>query len=268
MKLPRRNFLHLAAGAAALTLVMSPANHGAWSQATRPIRIVVPFPPGGGSDILARLLADQIGCTQGQTLLVENRAGAGSAVGTEAVSRATPDGSTLLINTATIVIGPHLNKLNYDALVSFEPVCLLATTPLVISVNSASPYRTLAEFLSAARAKAGELSIASVGPGTTGHIAFEKLKRASHVDLTYVPYSGTAPAVNALLGEHVSAMVAELPAVVEQLKAGKLRAPAAPARAPAHTPPPVPTTTQAGHPDYENAVSCGTFAPPATPPPH
>jgi tripartite-type tricarboxylate transporter receptor subunit TctC len=180
---------------------------------------------------LARLLADQIGRTQGQTLLVENRAGAGSAVGTEAVSRATSDGSTLLINTATIVIGPHLNKLNYDALVSFEPVCLLATTPLVVSVNSASPYRTLAEFLSAARAKAGELSVASVGPGTTGHIAFEKLKRASHVDLTYVPYSGTAPVVNALLGEHVSAMVAELPAVVEQLKAGKLRALAV-ARAP------------------------------------
>jgi tripartite-type tricarboxylate transporter receptor subunit TctC len=187
MKRPRRNFLHLIAGAATVALVMSPADHEAWSQATRPIRIVVPYPPGGGSDILARLLADQIGRTQGQTILVENRAGAGSAVGTEAVSRSTPDGSTLLINTATIVIGPHLNKLNYDALVSFEPVCLLATTPLVVSVNSASPYRTLAEFLSAARAKAGELSVASVGPGTTGHIAFEKLKRASHVDLTYVP---------------------------------------------------------------------------------
>jgi hypothetical protein len=111
MKLPhRRQFLHLIAGAATVALVMSPANHEAWSQATRPIRIVVPYPPGGGADILARLLADQIGRTQGQTLLVENRAGAGSAVGTEAVARATPDGSTLLINTATIVIGPHLNK--------------------------------------------------------------------------------------------------------------------------------------------------------------
>jgi tripartite-type tricarboxylate transporter receptor subunit TctC len=266
MKLPRRQFLHLAAGAAALTLVMSPANHGAWSQATRPIRIVVPFPPGGGSDILARLLADQIGRTQGQTLLVENRAGAGSAVGTEAVSRATPDGSTLLINTATIVIGPHLNKLNYDALVSFEPVCLLATTPLVVSVNSASPYRTLAEFLSAARAKPGELSVASVGPGTTGHIAFEKLKRAIHVDLTYVPYSGTAPAVNALLGEHVSAMVAELPAVVEQLKAGKLRALAVGSRARTEALPQVPTIAESGYPDYEIDVWWGLFAPAKTPP--
>jgi tripartite-type tricarboxylate transporter receptor subunit TctC len=266
MKLPRRRFLHLAASAAALTLVMSPANHGAWSQATKPVRIVVPFPPGGGADILARLLADQIGRMQGQTILVENRAGAGSAVGTEAVARATPDGSTLLINTASIVIGPHLNKLNYDALVSFEPVCLLATTPLVVSVNSASPYRTLADFLNAARAKAGELTVASVGPGTTTHVAFEKLKRASSVNLTYVPYSGTAPAVNALLGAHVSAMVAELPAVAEQLKAGQLRALAIGSRARTEALPQVPTIAESGYPDYEIEVWWGLFAPAKTPP--
>jgi tripartite-type tricarboxylate transporter receptor subunit TctC len=266
MKLSRRQFLHLIAGAATVALVMSPANHEAWSQATRPIRIVVPYPPGGGSDILARLLADQIGRTQGQTILVENRPGAGSAVGTEAVSRATPDGSTLLINTATIVIGPHLNKLNYDVLVSFEPVCLLATTPLIVSVNSASPHRTLADFLNAARAKAGELTVASVGPGTTAHVAFEKLKRASNVNLTYVPYSGTAPAVNALLGAHVSAMVAELPAVGEQLKAGKLRALAVGSRARTEALPQVPTIAESGYPDYEIDVWWGLFAPAKTPP--
>jgi len=116
MKLPRRNFLHLAAGAAALPVVFALlfSGNGAWSQATRTIKIIVPLPPGGGSDILARVLAEQIGRAQGPSLVVENRPGAGSAIGTEAASRAAPDGNTLLINTASIVIGPHLRKLNYD----------------------------------------------------------------------------------------------------------------------------------------------------------
>src|SRR5436309_1359228 len=162
MKLPRRSFLHLAAAAAALLFLVTLADQGALSQAARTIKIVVPYPPAGGSDILARVLAEQIGRAQGLTLVVENRPGAGGVIGTEAVSRAAPDGNTLLITTASIVIGPHVRKLNYDPRTSFEPICYLVKTPLLIVVNSASSYHTLADLLKAARAKPGELTLASV----------------------------------------------------------------------------------------------------------
>src|SRR5437016_14527096 len=129
--------------------------HDGWPQATRTIKIVVPFQPGGTADILARLLAEQIGPAQGPTVVIENRPGAGSIVGTEAVSRAVPDGNTLLINVAEFAINPHLRKLNYDALTSFEPICHLVSSPTVIVVNSASSYRSLTDLLDAARAKPG-----------------------------------------------------------------------------------------------------------------
>src|SRR5439155_355407 len=170
-------------------------------------RIVVPFPAGGSADILARLLGEQISKAQGPTVLVENRPGGGASIAYEAVARAAPDGNTLVINGNSLVINPLLRKVNYDPLTSFEPVCHLVSSPQVIVVNSASPYRTLTELFDAARAKPGELSLASVGPATTQHIGFEQLKRLAKVDLTYVPYPGGAPATNALLGGHVTAVL-------------------------------------------------------------
>src|SRR6516162_4188511 len=143
MKLPRREFFHLAAGAAALASAIAAFADDASSQATRPIRVVVAAPPGGASDTLARLLAEQIGRAQGLTILVENRPGAGTAIGTEAVSRAAPDGNTLLIVAPPFVINPHLRKLNYDPLTNFEPICNLVQSSSFIVVNSASPYHTL-----------------------------------------------------------------------------------------------------------------------------
>ena len=174
-------------------------DQGAWTQTTRMVKIVVPFQPGGSADILARHLAEQIGRTQGVTMVVENRPGAGSIVGTEAVSHAAPDGNTLLINVAEFAINPHLRKVSYDPLTSFEPICHLVNAPTVIVVNSASSYRTLADLLIAARAKPGDLTLASVGPGSPFHIGLEVLKRVAKVDLTFVPYPGNAPAINALL---------------------------------------------------------------------
>ena len=179
MKVLRRQFLHLAAGAAALTVLVALANHGAWSQAPRTIKIVVPFPPGGTTDILARVLGEQIGRTQRVTVLVENRPGAGAVIGTEAVSRATPDGNTVLMTANSFVINPHLKKLNYDPLTSFEPICYLVRSPHVIIVNGASPSPTLGDLLGAARAKPGSLTMAGNGPATAHHIAFEMLKRAA-----------------------------------------------------------------------------------------
>jgi tripartite-type tricarboxylate transporter receptor subunit TctC len=162
MKLLRRQFLHLTAGAAALSILsIILSGHGASSQMTKTVKVVVPFAPGGTADILARLLAEQIGRTSGSTMVIENRPGAGTVVGTEAVSHAAPDGNTLLINSTEFVINPHLRKLNYEPLNSFEPICDLASSPTVIVVHGASPYRTLADLLDAARAKPGVLSLAS-----------------------------------------------------------------------------------------------------------
>src|SRR3954447_5799049 len=136
-----------------------------WSQAARTIKIVVPYAPGSGPDILGRLVAEQIGRANGQTVFVESRPGAGTVIGTEAVARAAPDGNTVLIVAPSFVINPSLRKVNYD-LSSFEPICHLAATPMVVVVNSASPYRTLGELIAGARAKPGELTLGSGGPGS------------------------------------------------------------------------------------------------------
>lgn len=241
------------------------AGDRAWSQSTRAIKIVVPNPPGASTDILARLLAERIGRTQAVTIVVENRPGAGNVIGTEAVARAAPDGNTLLLNANPFVIDPHLRKLSYDPLTSFEPICYLAYSPNVFVVNSKSPYHSLADLLSAARAKAGDLTLAAVGPGTASHIGFEVLKRAATVDITFVPYAGNAPAINALLGEHVTAVFTGYPVVAELLNAGKLRALASATRSRIEQLPDVPTVAESGYSDYEVNFWMGVVAPAKTP---
>jgi tripartite-type tricarboxylate transporter receptor subunit TctC len=187
--------------------------HGAWSQATRTIKIVVPVSPGGVLDTLARLLGEQIRHAQGQTVLVENRSGAGGMIAAEAVSRAAPDGYTLMMASPDFLTTSRLRKLDYD--LRFEPVCYLVSVPNIIVVNGASSYRTLADLLNAARAKPGDLTLASVGPASSLQIAFEKLKRAANVEMTFVSYPGAAPAINALLGEHVTSVLASYSTVAE-----------------------------------------------------
>ena len=184
MKLPRRQFLPLAGVAAAVAVLsVTVTGHDARSQTARTIKVVVSGQPGGSSDFLARLLAEQIGRAQRLTMVIENRPGAGSIIGTEAVSHAAPDGNTLLINTPTLVVNPHLRKVNYDPVTSFEPICYLADSPTVIVVSSASPYRTLADLLDAAHAKPGDLTIAGSG---FFFIASEMLKRVANLNMTFV----------------------------------------------------------------------------------
>ena len=268
MKTPRRRFLHLAAGVAAAFPIVSTllvSGHDAWSQTTRTIKIVVPYAPGDGPDFLARLLADEIGRAQGLTIVIENRPGAGTVIGTEAVSRAAPDGNTLLINTNAFVTSPHLRKVNYNPLTSFEPICKLVSTPALIVVNGASPYRTLSDLLDAARVKPGDLTLASVGPGGALHIASEMLRRAAKVDMTYVPYLGSLPAINALMGEHVISVFTDYGSVAEQLKAGTLRALATGSRTRIESLPDVPTVAEAGYKDYEVDLWIGVIAPAKAP---
>jgi tripartite-type tricarboxylate transporter receptor subunit TctC len=253
------------AAAAAAVVFLALFAHDAQSQPARTIKIVVPLAPGGGADILARVLADHIRRTEGLGVIVENRPGAGTVIGTEAVSHAAPDGSTLLINTPNLIIAPHLKKLNYDPLTSFEPICKLVNSPAVIAVNAASPHRSLADFVHAAQAHPDDLTLASVGPATTLHLSVEKLKRAAQARMTYVSFPGSGPAVNAVLGQHVTAVFAEYPAIASQLEAGQLRALAtgAPVR-----PEPlrdVPTVAESGYPGFEVDIWWGVFAPASTP---
>jgi len=257
--LPRRSLL-LAVSAVAL-LSFGPA---AWPQSARTIKIVVPFPPGGSADILARLIGEQVGRTQGVTVVTENRPGAGATIAYESVARAAPDANTLVINGNSLVINPHLRKVNYDPLTSFEPVCYLVSSPQVYVVSPDSPYRTLNDLITAARAKPGELTLASVGPATTQHIGFEQLKHAGKINMTYVPFGGGAPAMNALLGGHVTAVFGNYSEAVEHIKAGKLRVLASASRARIEPLPDVPTVAEMGFKDYEVEVWFGILAPAKT----
>ena len=163
------------------------------AQSNKATKIIVPLAAGGGADILARVLAEQINRTQSATVVVENRPGAGTAIATDFVARSAPDGSTLLITNPAFLINPHLRPQNYDPLTSFEPLCNIVNFPLFVVVAAASPYRTLSDLIDAARARPGALSFASAGPATASHIALEALKHAARIEVTYVPYSGTAP---------------------------------------------------------------------------
>ncbi|MCC6779972.1 MAG: tripartite tricarboxylate transporter substrate binding protein [Hyphomicrobiales bacterium] len=252
--------------AGALLIALATAVVGTTASAqTRTTRIIVPSTPGGGADILARLLAEQIGRMQGVTMVVENRPGAGNTIGTEAAARATPDGSTLLITTPEFVINPHLRKLSYDPISSFEPICYLVRSVQVIVVSAAAPYRTLGDLLAAARSKPGELTIASTGPASSPHIAIETLKRLANVDFIYVPYAGTGPAVNALLGQHLTVVFASFPNVSEQLGAGSLRAVAVASKTRTERLPEVATVAEQGFPEFEADIWFGVVAPSGTP---
>ena len=250
---------------ALLSLGIGTSDHAAWSQLAKTIKVVISVPPGGTIDLLVRVLADQIGKTHGQTIIVESRPGAGSIIAAEAVARAEPDGNTLLVNSNGMMISSKIRKVNFDPLTSYEPICYLVSSPQVIVVNSASPYRTLADLVDAARAKPAELSIASVGPLTTQHIAIERLKRLAEVNLTYVPFTGGAPAINALLGGHVTAVLQNYSEVGEQLNAGKLRALATPSATRIEPLPDLPTIAESGYQNFAAEVWFGLVAPAKTP---
>jgi tripartite-type tricarboxylate transporter receptor subunit TctC len=250
---------------AAAVLLVALSGDAAWSQAARTIRVIVPYQPGGATDVLARVLAEQIGQTQGPTMLIENRPGASTIIGTEAASRAAPNGATVLITDPSFLINPHLRKVNYDPVTSFEPICHLASSPLVITVNSASSYRTLPDLFDAARAKPGDLTLAAAGPASILQVAFETLKRAAKVDMNFIPYPGGAPSINALLGEHVTSAFTDYPPVGEQLKAGKLRALATTSRTRVESLPEVPTASETVYKDFEADNWFGLYVPAKTP---
>jgi tripartite-type tricarboxylate transporter receptor subunit TctC len=258
-----RQIFKLIALTAALAAAWPVAN--AHAQSSRQVRIVVPFPAGGGADLLTRVLAEKWTQANGVSILVENRPGAASVIGTEAVSRAAPDGNTLAIVANSFIIHPNFKKLTYEPLTSFEPVCLLATSPQVIVVNNASPHKTLTALFDEARAKPGALSHASVGPATAQHIAFEQLKLLAKINMVFVPFNGNAPALNSLLGGHVGAVMSNYAEGVEHVNGGKLRALAVGGKTRIESWPNVPTVAEQGFPDYTVEVWYGLIAPAKTP---
>jgi tripartite-type tricarboxylate transporter receptor subunit TctC len=231
---------------------------------TGTIKIVVPLPAGGGVDVVARELAEKIGQSQGASFVVENRPGAGTIIGTEAVARANPDGNTLLMVPNSFVVAPHLHKVNYDAIADFEPICSLVATPTMLAVNTSSPWRTLADFVAAARAEPGRLTVGSVA-GAALQMNFEMLQQTAHIRTTFVSYPGTPPAVTAVLGGHLDAVYSDFPTVWPQVKAGALRALATGARTRLEALPDVPTIEESGYKGYEADIWYGLFAPAKTP---
>ena len=252
--------LGLCIGAAVLALFCQDA----WSQSGRTIKLIVPVPAGASTDFVARLMADQVSQTHGVTVVIENRAGAGGMIGTEAASRAAPDGNTLLITGNTYLLDAQTRKANYHPVTGFEPICYLAMSPAVLVVNSASPYRTLAELLDAARAKPGELSMASIGPGSTFQMAFAMFTAAAGVKMTFVPYAGSAPAINAVLGQHVTSGFAGYAVVSEQIKGDMLRPLAVATLKRVDPLPDVPTFDESGFKGLEVDNWFGVIAPAGT----
>jgi tripartite-type tricarboxylate transporter receptor subunit TctC len=223
MKLPRRKFLHLTAGAAALPAMSRIARAQAYP--TRPVRIIVGFPAGGTSDIVARVLGQWLSERLGQQFVIENRPGAGSNLATEAVARAASDGYTLLlIGGANTINATLFDKLNFDFLRDIAPVASVFETPLVVEVNPSVPVHTIPEFITYAKGNPGKLNFATPGVGTPPHVAGELFKMMTGVDMLHVPYRGTGPMLTDLIGGQVQVAFDPLPASIEHIRAGKLRA--------------------------------------------
>jgi tripartite-type tricarboxylate transporter receptor subunit TctC len=232
----------------------------------RSIRMVVPFAPGGGTDIVGRLLADSLATALGTTIVVDNRPGGGSTVGTAIVAKATPDGYTVLLNTIDLAVSPALHKkLSYDAVRDFATVSLVAEQPNLLLVHPSLPAKTLKDFTAHVRASPGKLSYGSSGVGTTTHLATELLLLAMQCNMIHVPYKGIGPAVTAMLGNETTALVSTFASALPHVKAARLRALAVTTLERAKLLPDVPTVVESGVPGYEFTVWYGLVAPAGTP---
>jgi tripartite-type tricarboxylate transporter receptor subunit TctC len=264
MKLPRRQFLHLAAGAIALPA----ASRIAWAQAypARPVRIIVGAAPSGTYDIMARLIGEWLSERLGQPFVIENRPGAGTTIGTEAVVKAPPDGYTLLLVGAAAVTSALLyDKRNFNLIRDIAPVAAISREPHIMVVNPSLPASTVPEFIAYAKGNPGKISMASGGIGTVGHLSGELFKMMTHVNLVHVPYRGLSPALTDLLGGQVQVTFASMASSIEQIRADKLRALAVTTATRSEMLPDVPTVGEFV-PGYEASTWSGVGAPKATPP--
>jgi tripartite-type tricarboxylate transporter receptor subunit TctC len=234
---------------------------------SRSITMIVGFAPGGGTDTTARIVAKKLGESVGQTVIVENKAGAGGTVATHQVARSAPDGYTILLGSVgSLAVAPHIiAKLPYDPMRDLAPITMAVEFSNVIVVQSALPANTLAEFVQLAKAKPGTIGYGSSGIGGIGHLAGELLKIVAEIDIVHVPYKGGGPAMQDLLGGQIPAMVATPPSSIPHIKAGKIRALATTGAARAALMPDVPTVAESGYPGYEATNWYAYLAPAGTP---
>jgi tripartite-type tricarboxylate transporter receptor subunit TctC len=236
------------------------------NSAERPIRIIVPFSPGGGTDTIARTLGAAMSQDLGQTVIIENKPGAGTVIGTDTVAKSAPDGTTILIATFAHAVNPSLrSKMPFDTDKAFDPVVLIGRSPNILVVPASSPYKNIKELVAAAKADPGKLTFASQGVGTSAHLAGELFNNLAGVTMTHVPYKGAGPALNDLLGGQVNMMFATATAAAPLIESGKVRAlgVTTPERSPVR--PEVPSIAEAGVPGYAAESWYGFFVPAGTP---
>ena len=258
----RQFFIHL-------LLLLAASTAMAQGFPPRPVRIIVPYPPGSGTDIVARILGQKLSEGWGQQVIVDNRPGAGAIIGVDAVAKAAPDGYTIgIADTGPLAINPALYaKLPYHPVRDFAPVTVVATLPFMLVVHPSVPARNVAELVALAKAKPGQINYASVGNGSAVHLATELFKSRAGIDLTHIPYKGSAPALQGLLAGEASVMFVNLLSAMPLVKAGKLRALAAAPAARIGALPDLPTIAEAGVPGYAFEAWFGIVAPAGTPKP-
>jgi tripartite-type tricarboxylate transporter receptor subunit TctC len=236
------------------------------SYPSRPVRIVVPSPPAGGTDIIARVLAQYFSNTMGQQFFVENRPGAGNMIGIESVARAAPDGYTLLFVPSTLALNSVMyKKVSYDPVRDFAPITLAAAANNVLVVNPATPAKTLPEFIALAKQKPGQLTYGTPGIGTSPHMSMELFKSLAGVDLQHIPYRGTAPAMTDVISGQITAMFSNALTAKPQIDSGAIRALGVSGRKRSEALPDIPPIAEAGVPDYEATQWYGLVAPAGTP---
>ena len=256
--------LRLLKAAAVLLALSSPV--AADDYPSKPVRLIIPFPPGGSNDVVGRLVATHLGTKLGQQVWVDNRGGAGGVIGTEAAANAAPDGYTLLIVSIAHAVNPALYKLNYDPIKSFTPVAILATGPNVLAINPQLPVGSVQELIALAKQKPGQLEYASAGVGSFQHLGGELFKLTAGVNILHIPYKGGGPAMFDVISGHVKIVFSSLIQTTPYLQSGQLKALATGGSKRTPVLPDVPTIAEAGVPGYEATNWWGILAPAGTPP--
>ncbi len=232
----------------------------------RPIRLIVPFPAGGPNDIIARVVGKRMGEILKQNLVIDNRGGQGGVLGTDLVAKSAPDGYTIALTSAgALSISPSMEKVAYVTLTDLAPITLVAKVPEMLVVATSVPAKDMKELVALAKSQPGKMNFASSGPGSMPHLAGELFKLTAKIDITHVPYRGAAPAVNDLLGQQVQMVFLDLPVLLPQVQAGKLRPIAVGAPERVKSAPDVPTTGEVGMPDLQTENWYGLVAPAKTP---
>ena len=256
----------LATAAAAVTLSVACASALAQPWPTQPIKIVVGYPAGGASDVAARIIGQKIGEQMGQPVVIENKPGAASNIGADAVAKALPDGYTLLLGTISLSVNPSLYpKMSYDPVKDLAAISMISSTPFLLVVNPKAPYHSAKELLDAARANKGRIDYATAGNGSGSHLFTELLSSTAGVKLNHVPYRGAAPAMNDVLGNQVSVTFDNIITTLPLVKAGKLRALAVSTKQRSRVAPDIPTLAESGVPGFDATAWFGLFAPAGTP---